>query len=273
MPLRTIDALSDDMPGSRPLDVRRPSAVIRSSETASARVGASSRVRGAGARRSRPPRAGAPTSRRRGRPARSARHACRCSAIAPSSSTMIWSALTTVESRCAMTSAVRFCDTSSSADWISRSVAVSSAEVASSRIEDRRPLQDRAGDGDALLLAARKLQPALADLRVVAVRQALDEVGDLRHPRRLAHLGVGGVPASVADVVADRVVEEHGVLRDDADRGAKALLRHVADVLPVDQDAPAGHVVEAEEQPRDRRLARARRADDRDLGVLPGPRS
>ena len=35
--------------------------------------------------------------------------------------------------------------------------------------QDRRRLQDRAGDGDALLLAARELQAALADLGVVAL--------------------------------------------------------------------------------------------------------
>ena len=45
--------------------------------------------------------------------------------------------------------------------------------------EDRRRLEHGAGDGDALLLAARELQAALADLGLVAVGQALDEVGDL----------------------------------------------------------------------------------------------
>jgi len=39
---------------------------------------------------------------------------------------------TMVESRCAMTSVVRFCDTRSSSSWISVSVWLSSAEVASS---------------------------------------------------------------------------------------------------------------------------------------------
>src|SRR5947209_1480882 len=33
--------------------------------------------------------------------------------------------------------------------------------------QDRRGFEDRAGDGDALLLAARKFQPALADLAIV----------------------------------------------------------------------------------------------------------
>ncbi len=72
------------------------------------------------------------------------------------------------------------------------------------------------------------------------------------------------VPAAVADVVAHGVVEQHGVLRDHADGVAQRGLGHVADVLAVDGDAAAGHVVEAEQQPRDRRLAGAGRPDDRD---------
>ena len=42
------------------------------------------------------------------------------------------------------------------------------------------------------------------------------------------------------------------------------FLGDIADVLPVDQDAARRHVVEAEEQPRDRRFAGARRPDDGD---------
>ena len=79
--------------------------------------------------------------------------------------------------------------------------------------------------------------------------------------------------AAVADVVGDGVVEEDGVLRDHADRGAERGLRHVADVLPVDGDAAAGHVVEAEEEPRDGRLAGAGGTDDRDRLGRPEPRS
>ena len=71
-----------------------------------------------------------------------------------------------------------------------------------------------------------------------------------------------GAGLAIGDVVFDRVVEQHGVLRDDADGGAQGLLLHVADVLAVDQDAAAGHVVEAEQQARDGGLAGAGRADD-----------
>jgi hypothetical protein len=45
---------------------------------------------------------------------------------------------------------------------------------------DARALEDGPGDGDALLLAAGELEPALADQRVPAVRQALDEGADVR---------------------------------------------------------------------------------------------
>src|SRR3546814_15077922 len=48
----------------------------------------------------------------------------------------------------------------------------------------------------------------------------------------------GALPA-VADIVADRVVEQHAVLRNDADRGAQASLRHLRDVLAVYGDTAA----------------------------------
>ena len=81
--------------------------------------------------------------------------------------------------------------------------------------------------------------------------------------RGLLDLRVARVPAAIADVVADGVVEQHGILRHHADRGAQRLLRHVADILTVDRDAAAADVIKAEQQPRDRRLAGARRPDDR----------
>ena len=56
--------------------------------------------------------------------------------------------------------------------------------------QDARVLQDGAGDGHALLLAARQLQAALAHPRVVAVRQAQDEVVDLGQPGGVLDLGL-----------------------------------------------------------------------------------
>ena len=57
--------------------------------------------------------------------------------------------------------------------------------------QDRRRLEDGAGDRHALLLAARELQPALADHGLVAVGQALDEGADLRQLGGAAHLVLG----------------------------------------------------------------------------------
>ena len=61
-----------------------------------------------------------------------------------------------------------------SADLISSSV-FEAVERRGGLVEDqdRRALEDGAGDGDALLLAARQLETALADRRVVALGQAL----------------------------------------------------------------------------------------------------
>src|SRR6516164_5427568 len=66
--------------------------------------------------------------------------------------------------------------------------------------------------------------------------------------RRLLDLGVARLPAAVTDVVADRVVEQDGVLRHDADRGSQRILRDVADVLAVDRNPPAADLVETEQQ-------------------------
>ncbi len=80
---------------------------------------------------------------------------------------------------------------------------------------------------------------------------------DLSQPRGFLHLGVARLPAAVANVVADGIVEQHGVLRHHADGLAQRLLRHLRDILVIDQDAAAGQIIEAEQQPRDRRLAGA----------------
>ena len=59
--------------------------------------------------------------------------------------------------------------------------------------QDRRVLDQRTGDRDALLLAARQLEPAFADLGFEAVRQAFDEGQDRRALR--AALSISSCPA------------------------------------------------------------------------------
>ena len=91
----------------------------------------------------------------------------------------------------------------------------------------------------------------------------LDEAGDLGEFRRLADFLLVGIGPSVADIVGDGVVEEHGVLRHHADRGAQALLPYIPDILSVDQDRALLDIVETEQQARDRRFSRSGRPHDR----------
>ena len=93
-------------------------------------------------------------------------------------------------------------------------------ERARGLVEDEhgRVAQDRAGDRDALLLAAGEAEAALADDGVVALGQRRDDVVDLGGAGGLLDLLVGRVRPREAQVLAHRGVEEVGLLRDDADR-------------------------------------------------------
>ena len=136
---------------------------------------------------------------------------------------MISSAFTTVESRCAITKVVRPFD-----DAVERVLdfALGKAVERRGRLvqhQNGRRFQHRAGDGDALLFAAGKFEPALADLRVVAHRERADEAVDARRLRRLSQFDVARAVAAVAQIIGQRIVEQHGVLRHHAGRIRKAM--------------------------------------------------
>ena len=78
---------------------------------------------------------------------------------------------------------------------------------------ERRVVQERTCDADALALPSRKRIAQLADVRVVAVRQRLDEVMDRSRLRRRddALARCAGTPD--LDIAGDRVVEQPGLLR------------------------------------------------------------
>ena len=119
------------------------------------------------------------------RRARAARRACRARRSRPRSSTTIWSASRTVDSRCAITIVVRPSARRSSASCTARSVC--DVERARRLVEHqhRRVAQDGARDRDPLLLAAGEAEAALADDGVVAVGQRGDQCrGSARRARR-----------------------------------------------------------------------------------------
>ena len=81
------------------------------------------------------------------------------------------SALRTVDRRWAITSVVRPCISVSSACWTEALGLVVERRGRFVEHQDRRVLEQRAGDGDALALAAGEALAELADHRVVALRQ------------------------------------------------------------------------------------------------------
>ena len=125
------------------------------------------------------------------------------------------------------------------------------------------PPDDRARNGQPLLLSARQVDAALRDRRRELLRHRVDEVDRLRHGGGVAHLLVGRVLAAVADVGGHRSGEEHGLLRDEADARAQIGLGHVTHVDAVQQHLAVVGVVEARDQPGQRRFAGAGAADDR----------
>ena len=103
--------------------------------------------------------------------------------------------------------------------------------------QDRRILQKGARDCDALALAARKLDAAVADHGSEPFRQSLDEIAARRNGRA-QHLIVGRGRPAVTDVFHDRSMEQRDVLRHDRNRLAQALLGDPGNILAVDGDAP-----------------------------------
>ena len=70
---------------------------------------------------------------------------------------------------------------------------------------------------------------------------------------------------AVGDVGGDRVVEEHRVLRQQRRSRAHAGDRRLPEILPVDQDAAARGIEEAQDEVEHGALPGAARPDEREL--------
>src|SRR5471032_2345291 len=130
--------------------------------------------------------------------------------------------------------------------------------------QDARIDQQRAGDRDALALAAGQALSALTDHRVVGLRQAQDEFVRVRGARGGDDLFARRFRFAVGDVLGDGAEEQEGLLQHEAD--VAAVVRHGegADVDAVEHDGAFGDVVEAADQVDQRALAGTRVADQAD---------
>src|SRR3954471_2053333 len=130
--------------------------------------------------------------------------------------------------------------------------------------EDLRRCENRPRDCEPLLLPTRQLDAALADERVIALRQAHDELVGVGTARGVCDDGVGRIVPAVRDVVAYGAVEEKDVLLHDCEQIAIAAQLEVADVGAVEENAATRGIVEPRDQVSHRRFSGAAAAHERD---------
>ena len=111
--------------------------------------------------------------------------------------------------------------------------------------QDGRVDEQRAGDADALPLAAGKGHAALSDEAVVAVWLSQDEFVSAGGFRGGEDLFARRVRAAVGDVVGDRAVKQKRLLKYDADVTAIVFECELPHVGAVDQDRAFGDIVKA----------------------------
>ena len=176
-----------------------------------------------------------------------------------------------VESRCAIAITVLSAISVSRLCWIARFDFAVERRRRLVEHQDRRVLQDDARDRDALALSAGQFHAALADMRVVAAPVApVFEVGDeavgMRERRRRGDFRVGRIGAAIGDVLADRAMQQRGILRHHRDAARAAIpASRSAMSWPSIRMRPLPAVEEPQQQVDQRRLARAGAADQADL--------
>ena len=135
--------------------------------------------------------------------------------------------------------------------------------------DDRRVLVERAGQHQALHLAARKLDAVLveraADVRFAAVRQraaALQQAGPFQ---RALHAGAVCAARRLRHIVRKRGFVDRKILKHGGKMAVIVAAVVFSDVLAVQQHGALGRVIKAADQLDQRRLAGAVQADDREL--------
>ena len=133
--------------------------------------------------------------------------------------------------------------------------------------QDLRIAQQRARDRDPLSLTSRELHSAVAEHRVVAVRELGDEVVGSCAPGGLDDAALVRVVDAKGDVEAHRVVEDEHILAGDPEATPERRRVELFERNPVDEHRTLLWVVVPLQNVDDRRFAGAGVADER--GGLP----
>ena len=131
--------------------------------------------------------------------------------------------------------------------------------------QHRRIGHGRPRDGDQLTLSLGQPGSVAGQHRLVSLRQHADEAVRVGQLRRRDALLVGGVLASVADVLHDGAREEVHILQDDAERAPQVALADIDDIDTVVGDGAALDIVEAVQQVGYGRLSGAGMTHERDF--------
>src|SRR6478736_10324397 len=127
-----------------------------------------------------------------------------------------------------------------------------------------RTAEQRTGDREALTLAARHLDPALADDCIEPPVRAREQAVARGFLQRGQALGVCGLWPDEAQVLSDRPGKQLRVLRDEADALAHAVEVHRVVGVPVVENPAVLRAIQAYEELHQRGLPRARGTDERD---------
>ena len=170
-------------------------------------------------------RPGAGAGRGRGRAASSRRARSACPGRRPGRGpcTTMWSLSTTVDRRCAITMSVR--SGRDGVDRVAHALLVEAVERRGRLVEqqDRGCGQQRPGDREALALAAREHDAALADRGVDAERVALEHLAEVHGAQHALAVVIGCLGRGQSQVLGDRPGEGRGILLDVAELRAQRV--------------------------------------------------
>ncbi|MNC10862.1 hypothetical protein D3C75_585430 [compost metagenome] len=121
--------------------------------------------------------------------------------------------------------------------------------------EHRRIPQNRPGYGNPLLFAAGQINAALADQRLVALRQPADKIIALGCTRCGFNLRLGSSGAAYRNIFIQRIVEKKRFLEYKSHGIHQLMDCHIADIHPSDENGPRTRVPETRHQTGDSRLA------------------
>ena len=133
---------------------------------------------------------------------------------------------------------------------------------------NRRILNHRARNGNALLFAAGQRRTVLSDDRVVLIRQLHDKIMAARTLCRVNHFLVRRIRLSKANVIGNRVVEQIDVLEHNTDVFQHLIGIILTNILAADGNRTAVHIPESANQIAQGSFAAAGISDNRRRGLL-----